>query len=149
MKKMILTALLAIAAIGFVAATAIAQEATTATSNQGSGAEVTPTSSPATQPAQKSPFDNTFFWVMIAGAVVLFYIMSRSRKKQEAKQKQMLSSLKKGDKVTTIGGIIGTAIEVRDDEVVIKVDENSNTRMKFARWAVRNIGEPGKTDEKK
>ena len=68
---------------------------------------------------------------------------SRGRRKQETKRKEMLASLKKGDKVTSIGGIVGTIIEVRDDEVVAKIDDN--VRVRFARWAIRGTGEEAKT----
>ncbi|MCK4601590.1 MAG: preprotein translocase subunit YajC [Phycisphaerae bacterium] len=84
---------------------------------------------------------------MIIGAFILFYIwMGRGRRKQQAKRKEMLASLKKGDKVTSIGGVVGTAIEVRENEVIVKVDETSNVRMRFARWAIRGVGEEAKIE---
>ena len=58
----------------------------------------------------------------------------------------MLAALKKGDKVTSIGGIVGTIMDVREDEVVVKVDENNNVRMRFARWAVRGTGDDAKKE---
>jgi len=86
--------------------------------------------------------------IFLIGAMVLFFVfMGRGKRKTEAKRKEMLAALKKGDKVTTIGGIVGTVLEVRDDEVTIKIDENSNTRMRFARWAVRGVGADGKSEE--
>jgi preprotein translocase subunit YajC len=57
----------------------------------------------------------------------------------------MLSALAKGDKVTSIGGICGTVVEVRDDELVVKVDENNNMRLRFARWAIRGAGDQAKS----
>jgi len=51
----------------------------------------------------------------------------------------MLAALKKGDKVQTAGGILGTVVEVRDSEVVVKVDENANTRLRFARSAIQAV----------
>jgi len=82
--------------------------------------------------------------LLIAPILLIFLWSGRSRKKQETKRKQMLSELRKGDKVTSIGGIVGTVIEVREDELVIKVDETNNTRMRFARWAIRGVGEEAK-----
>ena len=58
----------------------------------------------------------------------------------------MLAGLKKGDRVTSIGGIMGTILEIRDDEVTVKVDESANVRMKFAKWAVRGVGEAAKAE---
>jgi preprotein translocase subunit YajC len=83
--------------------------------------------------------------IMLAFLVLLMVWTSRSKKRQETKQKEMLAALKKGDKVTSIGGVIGTVIEVRDDEVLVKVDETNNVRMRFARWAIKGTGESAKT----
>lgn len=84
---------------------------------------------------------------IMIGVFVLMYIwMGRGRKKREAKRKSMLAALKKGDKVTSIGGVVGIVVEVRDDEVILKVDENNNIRMRFARWAIRGVGDQAKTE---
>jgi preprotein translocase subunit YajC len=86
--------------------------------------------------------------VLLLGAFVLMYVfMGRSRRRQERKRRDMLASLQKGDKVVTIGGIVGTIMDVRKDEIMVKVDETSNTRMRFARWAVRGVGEELKGEE--
>ncbi|MFP4355598.1 MAG: preprotein translocase subunit YajC [Phycisphaerae bacterium] len=79
--------------------------------------------------------------LMLAGFMVLWIFMGRSRRKQQQKRKEMLGQLKKGDKVITIGGILGTVMEVRANEVSVKVDETNNTRMHFARWAIQSVGQ--------
>lgn len=79
--------------------------------------------------------------VMVAVMALLWWWMGRGRRKEQQRHREMLSALKKGDKVTSIGGIIGTVIEVKDKEVVVKVDESSNTRMKFLRSAIRSVGD--------
>ena len=82
----------------------------------------------------------------IGGAMVIMLIFSsRSKKKQEAKRREQLNSIKKGDPITSIGGIIGTVVEVRDKDLIIKIDDG--TRMHLARWAIRGIGENSMTDE--
>lgn len=111
-----------------------------------------PGTQPAAQPTapKKKPgsmFDSMWPLIIMVGGFFLLYMwMGRSRRKQQRQRKEMLATLKKGDKVTTIGGIIGTVIEVRDDEVMVKVDETGNVRMKFARWSVRGVGETGKAE---
>ena len=85
-----------------------------------------------------------FIFIMLGGIVLLYLWMGRSKRKQEAKRKEMLASLRKGDKITSVGGVVGTVIEVRPDEVVVKVDETNNIRMRFARWAIRGVGEQAK-----
>lgn len=106
----------------------------------------------ATQPAKPRNSMDYLPFLLLGLLLVFFLWSSKSKKKQEQKHQQMLAGLKKGDKVTSIGGIVGTIIEVRDDEVVVKVDETNNVRMRFARWAIRGVGEEARKqglDEKK
>lgn len=104
---------------------------------------------PTTQPTgpEKAPgiFENPML-LLIGAMLLMFIFMGRGKRKTEKKRKEMLATLKKGDKITTIGGIIGTVMEVRDDEVTVKTDEGSNARMRFARWAVRGVGSDAKTE---
>jgi preprotein translocase subunit YajC len=93
--------------------------------------------------------NNLFLYGMIALIILMFWWSSRGKKKQEQQRRDMLSNLKKGDKVTTTSGIIGTLIEVRDDEVILKVDETNNIRMRFLRGAIMNVGDRAKTEEQK
>lgn len=80
--------------------------------------------------------------LMIGGFILLYMMMGRGRRKKESERKKMLSVLKKGDKITTIGGIIGTVIEVKEHEVTVKVDETNNVRMKFVRRSINTVGGP-------
>jgi preprotein translocase subunit YajC len=131
------------------------REVTQEPSGDEAAAEVQTDQAPASQPGEEGQRPTTlwetmrrnqFLFIMIGGFILLYVWMGRSRRKQEAKRKAMLANLKKGDKVTSIGGIIGTVIEVREDEVTVKVDETNNVRMKFARWAIRGVGEEARTD---
>jgi len=52
----------------------------------------------------------------------------------------MVQSLQKNDKVQTIGGIIGTIVDVKEDEITLKVDESNNTKIKVSPNAIgKNI----------
>jgi len=70
---------------------------------------------------------------------VFYFIALRPKQREQKQRQQMLDNLKKYDKVLTIGGIIGTVMEVREDEVILKVDDNSNTRLKFMRGSIQKI----------
>ena len=86
--------------------------------------------------------------MLLIGALLMMIMMSgRGRKKQQAKQNTMLANLKKGDKVRTIGGILASVVEVRDDEVVLRIDDNANTRMRVVRRAIAGKVEDGKKDD--
>jgi preprotein translocase subunit YajC len=78
--------------------------------------------------------------IMIVGLVVIFYLLILWPQRREKKKRQaMLSQLTKGAKVQTIGGVIGTVTDLRDDEVVVKVDEGTNTKMRFNRGAIQQV----------
>jgi preprotein translocase subunit YajC len=94
----------------------------------------------------QSGLDWKFLAIVGGGFILLYVFMGSSRRKQQKKRREMLENIKKGDKVITIGGIVGNVVEVRDDEITVKVDDT--TRMRFARWALRNAGEEVKTEKK-
>jgi len=83
----------------------------------------------------------TLLLVMVGFIVLMLVLSSRSRRKQAAQRQSLLAGMKKGDRVTTVGGVIGTLVEVRETEVVVKVDEQNNTRMRFLKSAISHVGE--------
>ena len=101
-----------------------------------------------TAPADKGLLSNWPLLAMLGAIFVLFILSGRGRRKQESKRKEMISSMKKGDRVTTIGGIIGTVIEVKPDEIIVKVDEQNNVRMHFVPSAIHNVGDVKTADKK-
>ncbi|MGI6116193.1 preprotein translocase subunit YajC [Clostridium sp. BSD2780061688b_171218_E8] len=71
--------------------------------------------------------------------VVLFYFfLIRPQQKREKKTKEMLASIKAGDRITTIGGIYARVVEAHDDVLVVEVGADK-TKLMIARWAVRNL----------
>ena len=69
-------------------------------------------------------------WIMLALIfVVMWFFMIRPQKKQQKELQNFRDSLKKGDKVVTIGGIYGTVCEIKDDSVLIEVDNNVKIRV--------------------
>jgi len=117
------------------------------------GKKVATTSPAGGESKHSQGMENYLLPVLLGGVVLMWIWMGRGRRKQEAKRKEMLSNLKKGDKIVSIGGIIGTVIEAKPEEITVKVDETNNVRMKFARWAIRGVGEDARTtspdDDKK
>ncbi len=89
---------------------------------------------------KKSPggFGDNFLFIMIGMIALMIFMSSRGKKKQQKKHQDMMEGLKKGDRVVSIGGIIGTLVEVKDTEVVIKISDN--TRMRMTKGAIRAAG---------
>ncbi|MCQ2398655.1 MAG: preprotein translocase subunit YajC [Sphaerochaetaceae bacterium] len=92
--------------------------------------------------------------IMIVVMLAIFYfLLIRPQKKREKESKAMLAAIKKGDKVVTIGGIRGTVAQVKENTVVIKVDDN--TKIEFNKGAVSSVlekksePEDSKKEEKK
>jgi preprotein translocase subunit YajC len=86
---------------------------------------------------------------MIVLLLVVFFLFTTGGKRKEEKQRQaMLNQLKKGDRIQTIGGVLGTVVEARDNEVLVKVDESSNTKMRFTRSAIHRVIEEEKSENK-
>jgi preprotein translocase subunit YajC len=72
------------------------------------------------------------YFLFFIGVFVLFII--RPRKKQEKKRSEILASLKRGDKVVTIGGLHGELTRVMDDTIMLKVCEN--IELQFVKSAI-------------
>ena len=69
-------------------------------------------------------------WNMLALIfVVMWFFMIRPQRKQQKELQNFRDSLKKGDKVVTIGGIYGTVTEIKEDSVLIEVDSNVKIRV--------------------
>ncbi len=71
--------------------------------------------------------------------ILFIWFSSRSKKKQEQQKQSLLDSMKRGSRVQTIGGILGSVVEVAPDWVLVKVDESNNTKVKFARSAIHRV----------
>ena len=85
------------------------------------------------------------FLPIIAIFVVVYLFMLRGPRKQQQKHKQMVQALSKNDRVRTIGGILGTVVDVRGDEVTLKVDETNNTKIRISTSAIgKNLSHESK-----
>jgi len=68
---------------------------------------------------------------------IMYFFMIRPQQKRERERREMLSSLSKGDKVVTSGGICGTVVGLSEDRVILKVAEN--VTIEFLRGAVAQV----------
>lgn len=82
------------------------------------------------------------------GILVVMTFMNRSKKTQDKERESMLKQLKRGDRIQTIGGILGTVLKAEESKVEVKVDESSNTKIWFARSAIHRVLEAEKAEVK-
>ena len=74
--------------------------------------------------------------IMLVMMIAVFYFMLiRPENKRKKEAEQMRSSVKKGDKITTIGGIIGTVVDVKENTIVIETAADQ-VRVELAKWAL-------------
>ena len=88
---------------------------------------------------KKQGFDPMSLVMMGVICVIMYFIIFRGPKKKQQKHTQMVKSLSKNDRIRTIGGIYGTVIDVKDNELTIKIDESSNTKMKVSPGAIAEV----------
>lgn len=69
--------------------------------------------------------------------VLFYFLLIRPQQKRTKTRNQMLSQLKKDDRVVTIGGMHGTIVEINDDTAVLRVNENS--KLTFDRSAINSV----------
>lgn len=75
------------------------------------------------------------FAILIA---VFYFFMIRPQKKQQRETAAMRENIDRGDVITTIGGIVGIVVMVKDDNILIETS-GDKTRVQVQKWAVRSI----------
>jgi preprotein translocase subunit YajC len=68
--------------------------------------------------------------------VAMYFLMIRPQKKKQKEEQNLRDSIQIGDEITTIGGIMGRVITVKDDSIVLETGAD-RVKMKFTRWAIQ------------
>jgi preprotein translocase subunit YajC len=85
------------------------------------------------------------FLPLIAIFAIFYFLIIRPQNKKQKETQKMLSTLKKGDRIVTIGGIHGVIQSVKETTVIVRVDEN--TKLEFSRSAVSGVESQGKEEK--
>ncbi|MDO4721038.1 MAG: preprotein translocase subunit YajC [Peptostreptococcaceae bacterium] len=88
-------------------------------------------------PANQAPSMMNYV-MLIALPAIVYFMMIRPQQKRDKAQKQMRAGLKVGDKVMSIGGILGTVVKVKEDSVVIETGDNKN-RITFDKVGIAKV----------
>lgn len=87
---------------------------------------------------------NSILPFLVMGGV-FYFMLWRPQKKEQQKRNDMLAALKVGDKVITLGGIVGTIKKLDEKRVILKVAEN--VEMEFLRTAIGHMDSNGQKSE--
>jgi preprotein translocase subunit YajC len=117
-----------------------------AVETEGGATTTAPGEPPGPTPAPKKPISPIMQLLPLVLIMVFMYLLLfRGPRRQQQQQRQMVQTLKKNDRVRTIGGIIGTVVEVRGDDVHLKIDEANNTKIWISSSAIgKNLSEEKK-----
>jgi preprotein translocase subunit YajC len=77
----------------------------------------------------------TTILMLVLMVAVFYFMLIRPENKRKKEAEQQRSALKTGDKITTIGGIVGTVVNVKEDKFVIETGADQ-VRIEFAKWAL-------------
>ncbi len=82
-------------------------------------------------------------WMLIPFVVIMVLVSVMGQRREKKKRNALMASIKKHDSVQTAGGIIGAVVEIKDDTIILKIDENSNVRMTFAKSSIVQVLDSG------
>ena len=89
--------------------------------------------------------------MLILMVAVFYFMLIRPENKRKKEAEEMRSAVKKGDKITTIGGIVGTVVDVKEHNIVIETSADQ-VRLELAKWALstnETASEAAKAEAKK
>lgn len=89
------------------------------------------------------------FPLLLCFAFIYFFII-KPQKKEQAEKDALLAALKKNDKVVTTAGIHGVVVNIKDDEVTLRVDDKAKVHLRFVKSAIVKVvgNEPEPQDQK-
>ena len=85
---------------------------------------------------------------MVLIFVVLYFMMIRPQRKKAKEHESMLTSIKKNDHILTNGGIFAIVDKVKEKEIIVKIDEKSDVRMRLAKSAIAGLVKDSGREEK-
>jgi preprotein translocase subunit YajC len=96
--------------------------------------------------AEGSAGSSLFSFLPLVAIIAIFYfLILRPQNKKQKETQKMLSALKKGDRVVTIGGVHGVIQSVKESTVIIKVDDN--VKLEFNRSAVSSVSSQAREEK--
>ncbi len=70
--------------------------------------------------------------------VLMYFLMIRPQKKKQKEEQQMRNNLRVGDELTTIGGVCGRVVSIKDDTITIESGAD-RSKLQFKKWAIQSV----------
>ncbi len=90
-----------------------------------------------------------FLPLMVIMFAVMYFLIIRPQKQKEKKRQAMMSNVRKQDIMLTAGGVYGVVVSVKDSEVIVRVDDAKDVKIKIDKSALTSVSAPrdAKEDE--
>lgn len=83
-----------------------------------------------------------FLPLMVIMFAVMYFLIIRPQKQKEKKRKEMISNVRKQDKVVTAGGVHGVVVSVKENQVIIRIDDAKDVKIKVDKSALTSVNVP-------
>jgi len=90
-----------------------------------------------------------FLPLMVIMFAVMYFLIIRPQKQKEKKRQAMMANVRKQDRIITAGGVHGVVVSVKDSEVIVRVDDAKDVKIKIDKSALTSVSAPrdAKEDE--
>ncbi len=83
-----------------------------------------------------------FLPLMVIMFAVMYFLIIRPQKQKEKKRQEMISNVRKQDRIVTAGGVHGVCVSVKENEVVVRVDDAKDVKIKVDKSALTSVSAP-------
>ncbi len=83
-----------------------------------------------------------FLPLMVIMFAVMYFLIIRPQKQKEKKRQEMMSNVRKQDRIITAGGVHGVVVSVKESEVIVRVDDAKDVKMKIDKSALTSVSAP-------
>jgi preprotein translocase subunit YajC len=80
-----------------------------------------------------------FLPLMVIMFAVMYFLIIRPQKQKEKKRKEMISNVRKQDRVVTAGGVHGVVVSVKENEVIVRIDDEKDVKIKVDKSALTSV----------
>ncbi len=83
-----------------------------------------------------------FLPLMVIMFAVMYFLIIRPQKQKEKKRQEMMSNVRKQDRIITAGGVHGVVVSVKESEVIVRVDDAKDVKVKIDKSALTSVSAP-------
>ena len=83
-----------------------------------------------------------FLTLMVIMLAVMYFLIIRQQKQKEKKRQAMITNVRKQDRIVTAGGVHGVVVSVKENEVIVRIDDAKDVKVKVDKSALTSVSVP-------